>query len=82
MISFKQYLINEAPDVDPVQAGRLIGAVGRALDSSVRTAHNLNYITSAKWRLMRLGGGGWSSTNLRLALVMNVLSAECACLII
>ena len=72
MISFKQYLINEAPDVDPVQAGRLIGAVGRALDSSVRTAHNLNYITSAKWRLMRLGGGGWSSTNLRLA--MNVLS--------
>jgi hypothetical protein len=45
MISFKQYL-NEITS----KQNRLITDLRRALDSSVRTAHNLNYITSATWR--------------------------------
>jgi hypothetical protein len=69
MITFKQYL-NEAPAA--ASASRLPTDVGRALNTSVRVAHNLNYITSAKWRLMRGKAAYWSSDNLRLA--MNTLS--------
>ena len=70
MITFKEYLNEDAGDRAAqkdrewlAQKTKLADDVGRALDASVRTAHNLNHITSAKW---------WSTTaksnNVRLAL--------------
>ena len=70
MITFKEFLNEDAGDRAAqkdrewlAQNSNLADDVGRALDAAVRTAHNLNYITSAKW---------WSTTaksnNVRLAL--------------
>ena len=70
MITFKEYLNEDAGDRAAqkdrewlAQNTKLADDVGRALDAAVRTAHNLNHITSAKW---------WSTTaksnNVRLAL--------------
>ena len=74
MITFKEFLNEDAGDRAAqkdrewlAQNSNLADDVGRALDAAVRTAHNLNYITSAKW---------WSTTaksnNVRL--VLNKLS--------
>ena len=74
MITFKEFLNEDAGDRAAqkdrewlAQNTKLADDVGRALDDSVRTAHNLNHITSAKW---------WSTTaksnNVRL--VLNKLS--------
>ena len=46
----------------------LVDLVKKQLDDSIRVAHNLNYITSAKWHLWRGQAGGWSSSNLRKVL--------------
>ena len=70
MITFKEFLNEDAGDRAAqkdrewlAQNSNLADDVGRALNDSVRTAHNLNHITSAKW---------WSTTaksnNVRLAL--------------
>ena len=75
MITFKEYLNEDAGD-RAAQKDRewlakkidLIELVKKQLNDSVRTAHNLNYITSAKWRLWRGQAGGWSSSNLRRVL--------------
>ena len=74
MITFKEFLNEDAGDRAAqkdrewlAQNTKLADDVGRALDDSVSTAHNLNHITSAKW---------WSTTaksnNVRL--VLNKLS--------
>ena len=74
MITFKEFLNEDAGDRAAqkdrewlAQNSNLADDVGRALDAAVRTAHNLNHITSAKW---------WSTTaksnNVRL--VLNKLS--------
>ena len=74
MITFKEFLNEDAGDRAAqkdrewlAQNSNLADDVGRALNDSVRTAHNLNYITSVKW---------WSTTaksnNVRL--VLNKLS--------
>ena len=75
MITFKEFLNEDAGD-RAAQTDRewlakkidLIELVKKQLNDSVRTAHNLNYITSAKWRLWRGQAGGWSSSNLRRVL--------------
>ena len=72
---YEQYLGEDAGD-RAAQTDRewlakkidLIELVKKQLNDSVRTAHNLNYITSAKWRLWRGQAGGWSSSNLRRVL--------------
>ena len=74
MISFKQYLNEDAGD-RAAQKDRewlakkidLLGMVKKQLDDSVRTAHNLNHINSARWVRDKR-----ASNNVRLA--MNVLS--------
>ena len=74
MISFKQYLNEDAGD-RAAQKDRewlakkidLLGMVKKQLDDSVRAAHNLNHITSARWVRDKR-----ASNNVRLA--MNVLS--------
>ena len=70
MISFKQYL-NETP----AEQQRLLTDVERALNTSVRAASGLNYITSAHWSREVGRPLFWSSqesNNLRVA--MNTLS--------
>jgi len=70
MISFKQYL-NETP----AEQQRLLTDVERALNTSVRAASGLNYITSAHWSREVGRPLFWSSqesNNLRVA--MNALS--------
>jgi hypothetical protein len=70
MISFKQYL-NETP----AEQQRLLTDVERALNTSVRAASGLNYITSAHWSRDVGRPLFWSSqesNNLRVA--MNTLS--------
>ena len=70
MISFKQYL-NETP----AEQQRLLTDVERALNTSVRAASGLNYITSAHWSREVGRPLFWSSqesNNLRV--VMNTLS--------
>ena len=82
MISFKQYLNEDAGD-RAAQKDRewlakkidLLGMVKKQLDDSVRTAHNLNHITSAHWSRDVGRPLFWSSqesNNLRV--VMNTLS--------
>ena len=74
MISFKQYLNEDAGDRAAQKAREwlakkidLLGMVKKQLDDSVRTAHNLNHITSARWVRDKR-----ASNNVRLA--MNVLA--------
>ena len=69
---YEQYLGEDAGDraaqIDREWLAKqidLIDLVKKQLNDSVRVAHNLNYITSAKWRLWRGQAGGWSSSNIR-----------------